>query len=187
MDINQIKVVKRTVKYPRLELKTGRPLLILPQKGHFDPEKIIKKHESWLRKKLEYIEQIKRKYSNEKIYRRLKEELMTIIERWVRKYSQILGVKPEKITIRLMKTRWGSCSRKKRLSFNLLLKYLPSSLIKYVVFHEMAHLIVPNHRRNFWQLIKQEFNNPDHYEEALFGYWFLLLGKLGSLGKLESL
>jgi len=174
MDINQINIVKRKVKYPRLELKTGQPLLILPQRGNFDPKEIIKKHEPWLKKKMEYIERIKKKYNHRKIYQRSKEELTVIIEKWVKRYSRILEVEPEEINIRIMKTRWGSCSHRKRLNFNLLLRHLPLSLIKYVVYHEMVHMIIPNHRQNFWKLIKQEFDNPKHYEEALFGYWFLI-------------
>jgi len=176
MDINQIKIdiAKRKVKYPRLELKTGQLLLVLPRQEDFIPEEIIKRHEKWLREKLEYIEKIKRKYQNKKIYHRPKEELILVIEKWLKRYSQILGVTPEKVTIRLMKTKWGSCNQGKRLSFNLLLRHLPAYLIKYVVFHEMAHIIVPNHKEGFWHLVKQEFKHPEKYEEALWGYWFLI-------------
>ncbi len=174
MDISQINIVKRDVKYPRLELKTGQPFLILPKNGNFDPEEIINKHKEWLKRKLEYIKKLERKYQNRKLYQRSKEELIDVIQRWVQRYSKILGVKPQKFTLRLMKTRWGSCSKRMRLTFNLLLRHLPDSLIEYVVFHEMVHLLVPNHKKRFWQLVKQQFSQPERYEEALFGYWFIL-------------
>jgi predicted metal-dependent hydrolase len=76
-----------------------------------------------------------------------------------------------------MKTKWASCSRKNKITFNFMLKYLPPRLIRYTTFHEMAHLLIPNHNKDFWFLIKREFKNYPHFEEELFGYWFLLQNK----------
>lgn len=174
MDIGQINIIRRKVKYPRIELKTGKPTLILPKSGNYEPVEIISRHKEWLKKKLGYIERLKRKYQRRKIYHRSKEELSRIIEKSIEKYSRNLGIKPEKFLIRKMTTKWGSCSRQKRVSFNLLLRHLPERLIKYVVYHEMSHLLVANHKKSFWQLIRQEFKNPEDYEEGLFGYWFLI-------------
>lgn len=174
MAAQQIKVIKRKVKYPRLELKTGIPILIIPQKGFFDPQKITSKHQKWLEKKINFIREIENKYKDKKLYQRSEEDLIKLINKFVKKFSKVLNVKPQKINFRYMKTKWGSCSKKGRICFNLALKYLPSSLISYVVFHEMVHLFIPNHSKNFWLKIKKEFKNPSLYEEKLYGYWFLL-------------
>lgn len=176
MDIKQITVVKRKVKYPRLELKSGLPVLILPQRGNFDPEQVIGKHKKWLEKKLNFIEKIKNKYGGQKIYQRSEKELTRIVENLVKKYLKILKVKPVKIRFRYMKTRWGSCSKKGSINLNLTLKHLPFSLIRYLIFHEMVHLKVHNHSKNFWLNIKKEFKDYKKYEEKLFGYWFLVNG-----------
>ena len=174
MDTKQIKIVKRKIKYSRIELKTGNPVLITPQNTKIDVEAIKNKHSQWLNKKIQLINKIKNKYKKEKIYHHQEKNLINFIQRYIDKYSKILKIKPKKINFRIMKTKWGSCSRKGKLSFNLLLKYLPQSLIKYVVYHEMTHLLIPNHKKNFWMLIKKQFKNPEKFEEKLYGYWFLL-------------
>lgn len=174
MDIKQITIVKRKVKYPRLELKSGLPVLILPQRGNIRPEEVINKHRKWLEKKLNFIEKIKNKYGSQKIYQKSEKELTRIVENLVEKYLKILKIKPSKVRFRYMKTRWGSCGKKGSINLNLMLRHLPFSLIRYVVFHEMVHLQVHNHSKNFWLYVQRGFKEYRQYEEKLFGYWFLI-------------
>ena len=174
MDFRQITISKRKVKYPRLELKTGFPVLILPQGGDFDSNAIIGKHQKWLEQKMKFIENLKNKYKNQKIYQRSEDDLGKIVTRFVNEFSKILEVKPKRVGFRYMKTKWGSCSKKKKICLNLSLRHLPTHLIRYVVLHEMTHLLIPNHGENFWFYIRKEFKNPEHYKEMLYGYWFLL-------------
>ena len=56
-----------------------------------------------------------------------------------------------------MKSRWGSCSSKGKISLNTWLQVLPEELVAFVVFHELAHLNVRNHGREFKNLIRAEF------------------------------
>lgn len=174
MDFKQITIVKRKVKHPRLELKTGFPTLILPQDGNFNPTAIINKHQKWLEQKVKFIENLKNKYKNQKIYQRKEDNLIGLTTKFIEESSKIIRIEPRRVGFRYMKTKWGSCTKKGRICLNLMLKYLPISLIRYVVFHEMTHLLVPNHSENFWLYIKKEFKNPKQYEEMLYGYWFLI-------------
>ena len=178
MPKDKISIIKRKIKYPRIELKTGVPILILPQNNSFDEIEILDKHKKWLKQKLEFIEKTKKKYKNQKIYKRSDNDLIKLVTNFIDKYSKVLEKKPDKISFRYMKTKWASCSRKNKITFNFMLKYLPPRLILYITFHEMAHLLVPNHSKDFCFLIKREFKNYAQYEEQLFGYWFLLLEKL---------
>lgn len=53
---------------------------------------------------------------------------------------------PTAIRVRAMKTRWGSCNcQKGTLNFNLHLIDQPIECIEYVVMHEFAHFVHPNH------------------------------------------
>jgi predicted metal-dependent hydrolase len=70
-----------------------------------------------------------------------------------------------------MKSRWGSCSAHRNISINTRLKYLPSLLIKYVCFHELAHLIEQKHDKNFWKLIEDEYTDYHKLEKELGIYW----------------
>jgi predicted metal-dependent hydrolase len=73
-----------------------------------------------------------------------------------------------------MKSKWGSCSSKKNMNFNKLLKYLPDDLIQYVVFHEMTHLKEKKHGKEFWDIISINFKNYQEKENELMDYWFLI-------------
>lgn len=60
---------------------------------------------------------------------------------------------PTHITIRDMRTRWGSCSGQGRVSLNAKLIQLELALIDYVVIHELCHLRELNHGRGFYALM----------------------------------
>lgn len=65
------------------------------------------------------------------------------------------GVKyPNKITIRYMTSRWGSCRPTKgNITLNSKLIEVPRKSIEYVVLHEFAHFVHPNHSKDFYNLI----------------------------------
>ena len=69
----------------------------------------------------------------------------------VKKYSAVMGVKPSKIIVRVQKTRWGSCSAKKTVSFNALLVCFPPEIAESVVVHELCHLRYMNHSSEFYK------------------------------------
>ncbi|MFC7327695.1 M48 family metallopeptidase [Marinactinospora rubrisoli] len=52
--------------------------------------------------------------------------------------------------------RWGSCTpadRSIRLSRRL--SGMPGWVVDYVLIHELVHLVVPGHGRDFWQLVQR--------------------------------
>lgn len=59
------------------------------------------------------------------------------------------------LAIRKQKTRWGSCSKQKRISLNYHLLFLPPHLVRYVLLHELAHTQRLDHSERFWQLLAQ--------------------------------
>jgi len=78
------------------------------------------------------------------------QEAYKIIEEKVFRYSEIIRVSPRGIKVRNYKTRWGSCDKQGRLTFNFNLIKAPHSIIDYVVIHELCHIIQPNHSKLFW-------------------------------------
>ena len=57
------------------------------------------------------------------------------------------------ITIRTLRTRWGSTTGAGSICFNLDLVKLPLPCIDYVVAHELVHLAIPSHRPAFWRML----------------------------------
>ncbi|WP_188999740.1 M48 family metallopeptidase [Paenibacillus nasutitermitis] len=89
-----------------------------------------------------------------------------IIGERIEGYQTRLKVKPKSIEIVESKTKWGSCSASKMLTFNYRLAMAPLDVIDYVIIHELCHLTHMNHDRSFWRRVgsimpdykaKQEF------------------------------
>jgi len=55
-----------------------------------------------------------------------------------------------RLTVRAMKTRWGSCSRDGHITLSVELAHMPPRLIEYVVVHELCHLAQLNHSAAFY-------------------------------------
>jgi len=106
-----------------------------------------------------------------RLERILKRKLLQELEPLVGEYSRKLGVEFNRITIRKQRTRWGSCSSNGNLSFNLLLICLPRELIRYVAWHEIAHIKEKHHGRAFRELVGLEFGNYREMEKRLTEYW----------------
>lgn len=171
-------IVRRNIKYPRLELKTGTLLLVVPQ-GYKNPEKLIEEHEKWIHDKIAVINESKKRSNGKKLnLERDVDELRELLRFKVDKFSEELGVKPKRIVLRKMKSKWGSCSSKKNLNFNKILKYLPDELIEYVVFHEIAHLKETKHDKEFWKIISSKISDYAKKENDLMDYWFLIQTKI---------
>jgi len=61
---------------------------------------------------------------------------------------------PLGISIRKMRSRWGSCNSKGRVTINSELTKLSPALIDYVIIHELCHLRYHNHGREFHRLLQ---------------------------------
>lgn len=70
-------------------------------------------------------------------------------------WAKRLGVQPPTILIREQRERWGSCSQKGELRLNWRIVKAPQSLFDYVIAHELCHLRVPNHSKDFWLILRQ--------------------------------
>ena len=76
----------------------------------------------------------------------LRERLPILLDRWV----PVVGRRPERISLRKMKTRWGSCTpATASIRLNTDLAWLDSDLLEYVLVHELTHLYEHGHGPGF--------------------------------------
>ncbi len=98
--------------------------------------------------------------------------LAAVLEAWLRVRARValdaaiaghgpaLGVTPARVTVRDTRSRWGSASRARRLSFSWRLVLAPPDVLETVAVHELAHLRVFGHGPDFWALVASR--RPDH-------------------------
>ena len=86
------------------------------------------------------------------------------IEPMAKSFAQKLGVNYNSCAIsETMKYRWASCTPKGNINFNWRIIKAPRFVIEYLIVHELAHLRVPNHSPEFWNIVSIQV---PMYEEA---------------------
>lgn len=77
-------------------------------------------------------------------------QLPALLDHWTR----VIGHSPTRITFRIMRSRWGSCTPATgRIRLNLQLGLMEPRFLEYVLVHEMTHLWVGGHGPRFQQLM----------------------------------
>ena len=72
----------------------------------------------------------------------------------LQKFNKIVKQDIKSVKIRQMKTRWGSCNPyKSYINLNIELIKKPKACIEYAIFHELAHLLYPNHSKKFYDYL----------------------------------
>lgn len=92
----------------------------------------------------------------------LVERARAAIGREIERHAPALDVQPGVVALRDPASRWGSASREGRLMFSWRLVLAPPAALETVVVHELAHLRVFGHGRDFWDLVATR--RPDHRE-----------------------
>ncbi|WP_462112033.1 M48 family metallopeptidase [Campylobacter concisus] len=88
------------------------------------------------------------------VYEWYRERAMLYFFNILQEFNKIVKQDIKSVKIRQMKTRWGSCNPyKSYINLNIELIKKPKACIEYVVFHELAHLLYPNHSKKFYDYL----------------------------------
>ena len=145
---------------------SGELVLTLPKPGFFQSsESIEKKALDFLESKGNWIvkhiwKKAEKKERNPDLvdysrehYLKYKEIARILCEEKCEFWAEKMGVKYNRIAIKSMKTKWGSCSSKKNLNFNYKILFLSEKDRDYLIVHELSHLVHMNHSSRFWDLV----------------------------------
>ena len=94
------------------------------------------------------------------------DQAVEYIPKRVKYYAEKENFVYNKITIKNLVSRWGSCSTKGNLNFNCLLMLTPDYVIDYIVVHELCHLREMNHSEKFWAEVEKIM--PDYQRAELW-------------------
>jgi predicted metal-dependent hydrolase len=70
-------------------------------------------------------------------------------------HAVALGVRPVRLQVKELRSRWGSCSTDGVLAFSWRLILAPPYVLDYLAAHEVAHLREMNHSRRFWAHVRR--------------------------------
>lgn len=159
-----ITVTKKRMKnmYLRIKKEDGSVLISAPHQ--MSDERIYR----FAKERIDWIKTYQEKYKKAQAGRkaavqispselkRQKAQLKKKVECLVEKWEPMMQVKVTGITIRQMKTRWGSCNVKTHhININLALAKKPPECLEYVVVHELTHILEPSHNEVFWDYMTQ--------------------------------
>ncbi|MBQ9070412.1 MAG: M48 family metallopeptidase [Clostridia bacterium] len=162
MDCEIVYSKRRTVS---LKVKDGRVIVRAPLKmKKADIVKILEKHRDWIEKAVAREKASREKFEDltEIQIKLIKKQARAYLTEKCEYYSKIMGLKYNKISITSAKTRFGSCSSKKNISFSYRIMLYPECAREYVVVHELAHLKEMNHSAAFYGIIEKYM--PDYKE-----------------------
>lgn len=94
-----------------------------------------------------------------------------------RKFEQVMELAEEKFKreeigvrsfeIKRMQKRWGSCTPEGKIILNPELIKANAKCIEYVITHELCHLVIPAHNKEFYRLLGEKMPGWEKWKEKL--------------------
>lgn len=95
-------------------------------------------------------------------------EVLRALPDVVERMEARIGVHAARWSIRMMKTRWGSCTPKTgAIRINARLAAYPPECLEFVVAHELVHLLEPSHNARFHALLDEFCPDNRHLAKLL--------------------
>lgn len=175
--INFQKKYSKRIKSIRISIKNWELILTIPKAWFFQSqENLDKKSIDFLQNKtnwiLKHIWKIQNNFNslnkNSDLYNysrihylKYKEKARDLCEKKSKFWAKKMKVNYNKISIKSLKTKWGSCSSKKNLNFNYKILFLSEKDKNYLIVHELSHLVHMNHSSDFWDLVCKTLKNEE--------------------------
>lgn len=131
-------------------------------------------------------EQGKAYYDDGKLYLPQKDRLSVLTEIYrqaakaylpdrLKQIADTYGFSYQSVRINTAKSRWGSCSGKKRINLSLRTMMLPKPCIDYILVHELCHLRHMDHSPAFYKEVEAILPDYKRREKAIKEAFVILL------------
>ena len=80
----------------------------------------------------------------------------------VDRFADRMAAEPDRIAIRDLGHRWGSCGKARVLNFHWATIVLPPTIVEYVIVHELAHLHEQHHTPEYWRRVERVLPDYEH-------------------------
>ncbi len=89
----------------------------------------------------------------------LRQEIEKQARPLILKYCSKIGTTKYSLNVKTMRSLWGSCSPKNKITLNLALIFCPEFVFEYVIVHEVSHTKERNHSKKFWEVLSSLYPN----------------------------
>ena len=169
-----MQIIKKNIKSLTIRVNHDCEVIVTAPKflSDFYIKEIIDKKQSWINKLLSKCKKnlyLGKSYEIEFSEEFYFNEAKVLFNRLIRKYYPYINKPINKVRIKKMNSRWGSCNYSKGyINLNVYLIKYDIKFIEYVILHELTHLIHPNHSKDFYNFIEDIM--PD-YKERINGIY----------------
>lgn len=80
---------------------------------------------------------------------------IVVVDKSVDMWRGVINIAPDVVVIKKLKTAWGKCNSKRKITINPDLMKYDQKVIDYVVLHEFCHLRYMNHSKDFWNMVSK--------------------------------
>jgi predicted metal-dependent hydrolase len=95
------------------------------------------------------------------LWKLLSESCLQDVEALVyRTNQQTFDISLQKVSLKHMRSRWGSCSVTGKIVLSTALLFTTVDILRSTIIHELAHRIRMDHSQKFWSTV--ELYDPDH-------------------------
>ena len=107
------------------------------------------------------------KFANKVFIDWYKEKAREYISEIANRYLKLYHIAYEKIVITNAYAQWASCSGNGNLNFSWRAILVPHEVITYLVVHELAHIEIREHSKNYWTKVEKMMPDYLKYENWL--------------------
>jgi len=93
------------------------------------------------------------------VFRWYKLQAEIVFREAVNIYARRLSIVPPDFKVKCQSKRWGSCTAKNLLNFNVKIVMAPLSQVNYVAAHEVCHVKIKDHSLRYWMLLESIMPN----------------------------